>query len=259
MTDESSETSPEGAPQLRGFQQFEFALTDALISQLVSVLDKMNTAPLTTNLVSCIPNGQGIYQLFLDDQLVYIGKTDSDAGLAARLAKHESKVSGRPNLRGKVRFKAVQVLVFSAMELETMLIRHYKGQLGSVAWQHSGFGSNDPGRERDTTKYKDDHFDIQHPIDIDEQASYFFSAGTPMKDALKGIKDQLPYTFRFAQSSETSTTKLSQDITGHSVRDLLEKLVVQLPTGWQATKLPGYVILYKEQYEYTYGETIGRT
>ena len=39
---------------------------------------------------------------------------------------------------------------------------------GKLPWNHSGFGSNDPGQQRDTTTYKQDHFDTQHPIRLND-------------------------------------------------------------------------------------------
>jgi len=100
--------------QQPGFRQFEFALTDALIAQLITCLDGMKTAELTPEITAGIPNGQGVYQLFLDGNLVYIGKTDNEAGLQRRLLRHANLVLSRSNLTGgRVTFKAVQVLVFS--------------------------------------------------------------------------------------------------------------------------------------------------
>ncbi|WP_034387943.1 GIY-YIG nuclease family protein [Hellea balneolensis] len=239
-----------------GFRQFEFELTNALIAQLVRCLDDLESAPLTSKNVGLIPDGQGVYQLFLDGKLQYIGKTDSEAGLSVRLLKHSRKISGRPNLRGRVTFKAVQVLVFSAMELETMLIQHYKNVEGKVKWQHSGFGSNDPGRRRDRTDYKIDHFDVLYPIDIDEKGSFEFQSGASIKDCLDQIKGQLPYIFRFGKSHKLEVIKLTQRVTASSVRDAIEQIVKLLPPGWQATRLPGYLILYEEFTEYVHGEKI---
>ncbi|MHA7899622.1 MAG: GIY-YIG nuclease family protein [Henriciella sp.] len=248
-----------GKAEVPGFQQFEFELTDALIDQLATVLTYMSPADLTTEMVGRIPDGQGVYQLFLNGELVYIGKTDSDAGLSERLLKHALKVSGRPSLRNDVQFKAVQVLVFSAMELETLLIRRFKSQGQTLAWQHSGFGSNDPGRRRDTTEYKDSHFDVLHPIDIDEPSHFQFEADTTVQDALKSLKEVLPYTLRFANHTDLSSQALSHSINATSVRDAVEQLVSSLPEGWQATNLPGYVILYKETKTYQHGKIIANS
>ena len=250
---------PEGAPEVAGFQQFEFALTDALIAQLVITLDELTAAPLDVAHVAAIPDGQGVYQLILDGKVEYVGKTDTDAGLSKRLAKHAAKISGRPSLRGVVSFKAVQVLVFSAMELETMLIRHYKAEGAPMSWQHSGFGSNDPGRRRDKTVYKDDHFDVEHPIDIDEPFALKFTEGMTLREALEAIKSPLPYTFRFERAAALDNATLTADFRAASVRDAIERLTPYLPTGWQVTRLPGYVIAYPENQEYASGEVVARS
>lgn len=253
-------TEPEGAPKFLGFEQFEFDLTDALINQLVTVLDNLEPAALDLRNVSKIPNGQGVYQLWVDNQLEYVGKTDTDAGLTTRLAKHAHKISGRPTLRGMVQFKAVQVLVFTAMELETLLIRHYKSGGAPLGWQHSGFGSNDPGRERDTTKYKETHFDARHPINVNEhfEKPLIIKANRTVKQALAELKSLLPYTIRFQRSGDLNV-ELPKDLEMVSTKDGLLKILGFLPKGWQATNLPGYVILYKEKKEYKYGKLIGRT
>ena len=257
MTDPHDMNEPEGAPEVAGFQQFEFALTDALIVQLVAVLDSLEPAPLNRAHVSAIPNGQGVYQLFYNGKLEYVGKTDTDAGLTTRLAKHASKTAGRPNLRGNVTFKAVQVLVFSAMELETMLIRHYKSSGSAMSWQHSGFGSNDPGRRRDGTRYKDNHFDVKHPIDIDEALPRPFEikAGQTISEGLDSLKSMLPYIFRFEKTSELDQ-EIGKNISAKTMRDAIVQIIGLLPTGWQATRLPGYVIMYRENRDYLDGEPI---
>ncbi len=254
------ERESEGLSEVAGFQQFEFALTEALILQLIDCLDGLDKAPLDLVQVEKIPNGQGVYQLYLDDRLEYIGKTDTDAGLTTRLATHASKISGRPNLRGRVSFKAVQVLVFSAMELETLLIRHYKNAGSPMSWQHSGFGSNDPGRQRDHTKYKEAHFDLRHPIDVTEDLAQplVIAAGSTVREALDMLKAALPYNFRYERSAELDAV-LENDIRLSSAADGLRQLLPLLPADWQATRLPGYVILYPEDRGYDHGEVIAKS
>lgn len=258
--DKKHDMEPEGAPEIAGFQQFEFALTEALILQLVDCLDALDPAPLEFAHVAKIPNGQGVYQLYLDDQLEYVGKTDTDAGLTTRLAKHTGKISGRPNLRGRVKFKAVQVLVFSAMELETLLIRHYKETGAPMTWQHSGFGSNDPGRQRDHTKYKEAHFDVRHPIDVAEEFAepLVIDSGSTVREALDALKSALPYNFRYDRSPELDAA-LTHQVQMVSAADGLRQLLPLLPEGWQATRLPGYLILYPEDRRYEHGEVVARS
>ena len=112
-----------------GYVEFEFDLPSALLTRLVGVLGEMEAAPLTAQFLREIPEEQGVYQLFLNNQLVYIGKTDSEAGLAKRLARHRLKIQHRVGLiPEQVAFKAVRIYVFTAIDLETQLIRHYGGQ-----------------------------------------------------------------------------------------------------------------------------------
>ncbi len=135
----------------QGLVELEFDLPGALLAQLVKTLDEVEAAPLLPEYVSNIPEQQGVYQLFhktdssLD--LVYIGKTDADAGLAKRLQRHSRKIQHRRDLVVEdVFFKAVRVYVFTVADLETDLIKHYGG-VKKVPWNGSGFGSNDPGKK----------------------------------------------------------------------------------------------------------------
>lgn len=254
------------ATETVGFRQFEFALTTALVSQLVTVLDSMDAAPLLSKNASQIPNGQGVYQLFLGDELVYIGKTDNDAGLQRRLLRHAKLAESRGALaNGAVQFKAVQVLVFSAMELETMLMRHYRDNGATLAWNNSGFGSNDPGHNREGSNYKEGHFDLLYPINIDTPLSVLLLAEQPIFQALKAIKADLPYLLRFGgmrkkdpEYEDLNNHTLPNDLIGLSLRETLSRIVEILPQGYIATKFPGYVILYKELTTYEYGEIIAQ-
>ena len=136
-------------PDIQGFKEFEFDLPSALLRDLIHLLDEMPSGVLSIANTQQIPEVQGVYQLLCDDDLVYIGKTDAEAGLRTRLSRHAGKILHRPSLAGNVvTFRAARILVFTAMDLETQLINHYRGRAGAVAWNGSGFGSNDPGRQR---------------------------------------------------------------------------------------------------------------
>lgn len=181
-----------------GYRDFEFDLPSALLTRLVQIFDEMAAAPLDTTMIAGVPDqAQGLYQLFFDDTLAYIGKTDAEAGLGRRLGRHREKIQHRHNLDpARVSFKAVRVYVFTAVDLETQLINHYGG-LGRVHWNGSGFGSNDPGRERDTTKFKDNHFDALYPIDIDCALAVDLPATGSAATILSTLKAILPYTLRY--------------------------------------------------------------
>lgn len=106
-----------------GYVDFEFDLPGALLARLVQVLDTLPPATLSREFLDDIPDAQGVYQLFLDAALVYIGKTDAEAGLRKRLDRHRLKIQHRNGLDpNRVAFKAVRIYVFTAVDLETQLI-----------------------------------------------------------------------------------------------------------------------------------------
>ena len=247
------------------YTEFEFDLPGALLAQLIGVLDGLETAPLNNASLLTIPEEQGVYQLFLDDRLVYVGKTDAEAGLHNRLTRHSKKILYRRGLDpARVSFKAVRIYVFTAMDLEADLIRHYGG-VKAIDWNGSGFGSNDPGRERDTTKIDPENFDAIFPIEIDREIAFAIAAGETAASALARLKDALPYTLRYQNRGgrsrkphpdfeETVLSSLSGPVTPNTI---LKYIVTVLPAQWQATALPGYIILYKEApREYPQAEVI---
>lgn len=235
-----------------GYQDFEFDLPGALLDHLVKIMDGMEAGPLTTAGLTGVPEAQGVYQLFLDGQLVYIGKTDAEAGLAHRLARHARKTLQRRGLDpSRVTFKAVRIFVFTAMDLETQLIRHYTGPNGTM-WNGSGFGANDPGRNRDGSQ--PGRFDIQFPIDIDAPLALDVIGTHPAAHVLRELKAALPYTLRFQNRvgsrvphDELAETMVTITPGTNTARGILEALTPQLPNGWQATALSALLILYKER------------
>ncbi|MBB3963682.1 GIY-YIG nuclease family protein [Rhizobium metallidurans] len=250
---------------MTGYVEFEFDLPGALLSRLITILDDLQPAPLNAANLSNVPEEQGVYQLFLDDRLVYVGKTDAEAGLHKRLTRHARKVMYRVGLDPmRVSFKAVRIFVFTAMDLESDLIRHYGG-VKAIDWNGSGFGSNDPGRERDTTKIDLGNYDAKFPIDIDREVAYAIDAGEMAADALARLKEALPYTFRFESKGgrsrkphpDTELTPLAALTGPVTPREAIRHIVASLPKGWQATALPGYIIMYREAPRtYPHGEVI---
>src|SRR5690242_2982896 len=101
-------------PSSSHFREFEFDLPQALLRDLVALLDGLTPVSLESGRIETqIPEEQGVYQLFLDGNLVYIGKTDAEAGLRARLTRHSRKIRQRQNLDpSRVSFKAVRIFVF---------------------------------------------------------------------------------------------------------------------------------------------------
>src|SRR5438445_11563511 len=97
-----------------GFDTFEFDLSQALLEQVVAALDRMRAGQLTSEAVAGIPEAQGVYQLFLDGTLVYIGKTDAEAGLRQRLGRHRNRIQHRSCLdETRTTVKALPVFHFA--------------------------------------------------------------------------------------------------------------------------------------------------
>lgn len=254
-----------------GYKEFEFDLPKALLREVIEVLDGTPTSDLDPLVTAKVPDAQGVYQLYCDGNLVYIGKTDAEAGLRTRLSRHADKIKDRPKLTGHVSFKAVRILVFTAMDLETQLIKHYRAS-GTVEWNGSGFGSNDPGRRRETTNTKPEGFDASYPISIDQPINIKTLVPNNVISTavgLNAIKKALFYTLRYetlrdengkAQRGHPHVDLLKANFTvppaPYTVRDLMRAIVVGLGPEWQATAFASHVILYKESTVYSFGKVI---
>jgi hypothetical protein len=252
-----------------GFAEFEFDLPSALQEQLVKLLDNMATGSLVSAVTDNVPEASGVYQLHYGGELVYIGKTDAEAGLRKRLSRHAKKILHRPDLTWGVDFKAVRIFVFTAIDLETQLIKHYR-RSGPVSWNGSGFGSNDPGRERETTNRRPEGFDATYPISIDIPLGQLLPPG-PIStiEALKTLKSTLPYTLRYetersaegrAQPERPHPDLIARMITvptqPQTTREIMQLIVRALGSDWQATVFASHVILYKENRTYDFGSPI---
>ena len=250
-----------------GFREFEFDLPDALLKSIIDAFNGMESAPLNPGDLADIPEAQGVYQLLLGNKIVYIGKTDSEAGLNKRLARHAWTILHRQNLDvSDVSFKAIRVFVFTAMDLETQLINFYRGK-SDVSWNNSGFGSNDPGRNRDWTTAKAGSFDVLYPLNLDEPFLLDLQGETAVWDVITALKRTLPYTLRVETVGRNFRNphpdfldvRMGMNTGNTTVREVLSTVVAGLPEGWQATALAGRVILYKEHVDnYPAGRIIAR-
>ena len=119
----------------------------------VQVVDKLNASSLLPLAQGVGPLASGIYALYFQEQLVYIGKaskgtTKSKRTLRARLSEHISKINGSENIsldQMKCRYLTFdsEWWVFAA---EFALMAHFKPE-----WNESGFGSKVPGVGRPGT------------------------------------------------------------------------------------------------------------
>ena len=242
---------------------FDLDIPKAIHEQLVEVFENLDTA----DLLRIEPAGplpvtshRGVYGLFVDQALMYVGKASN---LARRLGEHRVKLSGRHNV-GDIRFKAVFVHKnWNAYAPESILLDHYR-LLGLCAWNGSGLGPNDPGRNREETDLPPDGFHARYPIRQDWACDWLEAQEYEVLELLVSLKEKLPFLLRYEVTTHYRTghpdfegKRVVLPSHGMGASEILELVVGQLP-GWQATAFPSHIILYREARDYAYGEVIGR-
>ena len=237
------------------FAHFEIDLVSALAEQLVEAFEKLEVGSLSEQNIALVPKAQGVYQLYRGRTLVYVGKADS---LSSRLSQHRRKILGRQNIKiDELGFKCLTVHKnWTALAPETSLIAHYKSQPALCEWNGNGFGIHDPGRERDTTTKHPEGFDSQYPIRDDWPCTTIHAGTWKAGELLARMKRDLPFLLRYDTThADYRKLKLNVPKAGMPTAELLALITKSLP-GWQATRFPSHLILYKEQRQYKYGTVI---
>jgi len=128
---------------------FKFDLDRGIREQVIEKLENCPSVPFTKDLG---PKESGLYALYYDGTLSYVGKatkefTESGRTLRARLNEHLSKLGGRAIDLSRV---TCRYLVFESdwwvVAAEVALIRHLV-----PPWNGSGMGSKTPGSGRPGT------------------------------------------------------------------------------------------------------------
>ncbi|MBC2877951.1 MULTISPECIES: Eco29kI family restriction endonuclease [Streptomyces] len=240
---------------LENHAEFKLSITKALGDQLADALKELTPAPLTVEKIRSLRPLPGVYQLYKDDDLVYVGK--ADRSLPQRIEKHYRKISGRTNISlDQMAFTCLYVDEdFGAVAPERLLINRHRGQ-GEVPWNYNGFGNNDPGKRRDTTEVEEGHFDHEHPINLEYQLTGLLAERTmteetvPLSTLLQEAKAQLPYVFRYQASKEFDDIDVELPNTYATADETLKAIAARLPDKWQITALPGYLIMYPKAEDY---------
>lgn len=224
--------------------QFRLSITRALGDQLAEELVKLKPDPLDREHLDLLESRPGVYQLYEDGVLVYVGKADTS--LPQRLAKHHAKIAGRLNL-GDIGFTCLYVDEdLHAVAPERLLIHRYKDE-GLAAWNFNGFGSNDPGRNRDETVFEESHFDSQHPANLDIRCVDIPAGGYQADELLKRLKQSLPYVFRYQTAAfhqELHIEVVEDEPTADHLFASLGHAIAKADGRWRIAALPGYVVMY---------------
>ncbi|MFJ1938130.1 GIY-YIG nuclease family protein [Kitasatospora sp. NPDC088160] len=226
-------------------KDFTLSITKALGDQLAAALADLDRAPLHEDSIKELKERAGVYQLYLDGEFVYVGKADKS--LPARLRNHLRKISGRRRIAlEEMTFSCLYVAEdFSALAPEQLLISHHK-EMGNIPWNNNGFGNKDPGRQRDSTILKQNHFDVMFPIDLGRPVEGLEAGEFTLQDLLEKVKAGLPYNFRYGKSVEFKR-RLVQVQVGPTTADEVFRLIsAEIPDRWQIAALMGYVIMYDD-------------
>ena len=255
-------------PAPKGYIEYEIDVEKILRDDLPGIIATSEEASLTLEAVNAMPErAKGAYVLYEDGHPVYAGKTDTRHGFRSRLGRHFQTVQSRIDLDpARLSFKAVRIMVFSNFDVEAILIKELRRQdPTALAWNFSGFGSNDPGHNREGQEPAD--FDKERPVDIDRPLPFIAPGKMPLLKLLIGLKDGLTYDFRYqtdpnekGKPSHYRVGEVDQREAGDielpdrplTMREALKIVLAALPKGWCATVFPNRVILYRESVTYQY-------
>lgn len=234
---------------------FKLSITKALADQLDEKLALLSRHALTEEAIFALERRPGVYLLWHKEQRVYVGKAQQP--LPKRLRNHWQKLRGRENIAIKdMSFVCLYVDEdLDAAAPEKLLIKKYraKGADNGVPWNTNGFGNKDPGRRRDKSAVEQNHFDALYPVRLTFGDLSLEAGRTTVGELLAKLKDRLPYNLRFDKSADTRKDyEIELDVPGDelTVEQAIELVIRALPEGWQATALPGYLILYPEREPY---------
>jgi len=194
---------------------------------------------------------KGLYMLHHEGKVAYVGKIDRS--LFERLSEHRQKLHARQHIDVRdVSFRCLYLdRNWSALAHESGIIEENRIE-GGCTWNNGGFGLHDPGRERDTTRLKQEHFDRRFPINPDFEVNLAPETRL-VSDVLGCTKRSLPYLLRFETSKRARRCYESTQVTlpaNPTAKSMLAAVVDALGPAWQVSFLHGYAILYEESKDY---------
>ena len=242
---------------------FEFDIATPLFDQLAADFELLTPIPLHQESLEDVESRPGLYGLHYRDALVYVGKADESA--KERLSKHRRQLEGRIGISPQeVSFRCLHFAhTWDPFKPESHMIRKF-----SPSWNSRGFGPNDPGRMRDKTRLKDDHWHVQFPIDPNYRCEGIPAGNYDVLELLRLVCKEAPYWVRF-QGNRIGKTEEELQTYEQAHRDFSESKHVSIPSekmsvhelihlavqafphpqAWQITLLPSHLLIYKETNE----------
>lgn len=108
------------------------------------LLERFEESPLLSFPNPKVPKETGIYGLYVEKKLLYVGKATGKSHLQRRFAEHERKISERKNIKlARMQCRFLIIAEEWVHYAEHHLIAHYAPE-----WNGSGFGSHIPGAGR---------------------------------------------------------------------------------------------------------------
>jgi hypothetical protein len=244
--------------RIPGYGEYEIVVEEVLRQSLPGAFGKVDEAPLTLEATAKLPIGaKGAYLLFMNGRPVYAGKTDTRHGFQARLRRHALSVQHREGLDpSHLTFKTMRIMVFSAFDVESILIREMQRlDPAHLNWNNNGFGSNDPGQNRDDGEPS--NFEKEFPINVDVVLSDIPAGPMALFAVLKRAQHSVSYKLRHGPiTGYAQVTVLVPK--NPTMQHILDAVAGVLPDDFQITIFHGRIILYSQEKIYKYARKVIR-
>jgi predicted GIY-YIG superfamily endonuclease len=228
------------------FRVYDFNFLETISAQLVETLDTLPASTLDGRMLAELSrfqrqerSKQGVYLLIHNETPVYLGKAND---ISNRLTAHLRKLQGRLYIdHGKLSFKAILLdrSMSTAANEELLIAAFSKTHQGM--WNGKGFGSKDPGKNRDRTEPS--AFDRDHPIIRD------FPVGLDDSETVSSLflklKKQLPFLFRHEKLPK-KIADIVLDLRGidRQAEAVLMHAISTFPSEWHGAILSYGIVVY---------------
>lgn len=228
------------------FGVYDFNFLETISAQLVETLEKLPPSPLNTRMLGELSSfqklersKQGVYLLIHNEGPVYLGKANDIHG---RLSAHLRKLMGRLNIdHDRLFFKAILLdrSMSTAANEELLIAAFSKTHRGM--WNGKGFGSKDPGKNRDRTEPS--AFDQTHPIT--RKFSVAIDDSETVSSLFMKLKRQLPFLFRHEKLPK-AIADMHLDLRGvpRQAEAVLRYAISKFPSEWHGAILSYGIVVY---------------